>query len=387
MNDRADTPLAAVSLDDLRRRHSVKWRQYPTDVLPLFVAEMDTPPAPAVAEALNRAVADGDTGYATAAGLPEAFAGFSAERFGWQVDPMDVTVVPDVMSAVRAALTANTEPGDAVVLSTPVYPPFFAAVSGSGRRVVDSPMVMTTDGYRFDFDRLARDFAAGARAYLLCNPHNPLGRVYTRQELATVAELAERHDVLVISDEIHAPLTMPGHRHIPFASLDTEAAARGYTMMSASKAWNLAGLKTAVMVTGSRATTDRFPSEMTAGAGLLGVLASRAAYRDGVGWLDALLSDLDHRRRLLTDLVNTRLPGVGYRPPEGTYLSWLDLRALDLPADPAEVLLDRARVAVVSGAAFGPAGAGFVRLNTATSSTILTEAVDRIAEAVCLKGS
>jgi cystathionine beta-lyase len=379
----ASNPLTAYELTDLRERHSVKWREYPSDVLPMWVAELDTPLAQPVAEALTRAIARGDTGYAATCRLPEAFADFTADRYGWHPEPGGMRLVPDVMSGIREVVEIISEPGDRIVVNTPAYPPFFYWLDRIGRQVVASPLASDPDGYRLDLDRLEREFAAGARAYLLCSPHNPTGRVFTRDELLAVADLADRYDVRVVADEIHAPLTHPGARHIPFASLDAPAAARSIVVASASKAWNLPGLKAALAVPGpdARADVAAIHQEVSESAGLFGVIASEAAFTYGRPWLDGLLTGLDANRRLLGELLAAHLPGIGYHLPQATYLAWLDCRALGLGDDPAEVFLRDGRVALSSGPTFGPAGHGFARLNFGTAPDRVTEAVRRMAAA------
>ncbi len=378
-----DNPLLAYDLDELRTRQSVKWRQYDPDVLPVWVAEMDTPLAPPIRSALLAAVERGDTGYATPGPLPEIFAAFAARRYRWNPDPARMLLVPDVMRGISEALHVVTAPGDPIVMNVPAYPPFFTHLGLLGRRIVESPLLSTVDGYRVDLDRLERDFAAGARAYLLCNPHNPTGLVYSRDELLAVAELAERYDVRVVADEIHAPLVYPGREHVPFESLPTSASARSLVAVSASKAWNLAGLKAALLVAGEDAVPDlrRVPAEVSLGAGLPGVLASQVAFTEGEPWLAALLAGLDENRRLLGELLSDGLPEVGYVPPAATYLAWLDCRQLGLGDDPAAGFLDRGRVALSSGPTFGAVGRGHVRLNFATSPDVLADAVRRMAKA------
>jgi cystathionine beta-lyase len=372
-------PLTALTLDQLRERHSVKWRHHPPDVLPLFVAEMDTPLAPPIADALARAVALGDTGYASGGGLAEAYAGFSAARFGWESDPARTFLVPGVMGGVGIILRALTRPGDGIVINPPVYHPFFSFVPMFGRRVVECPLV---DG-GLDFDRLAACFAdPGVTTYLLCNPHNPTGVVYSRADLEAIAELAARHRVRVVADEIHAPLVYGGNTHIPYLSLSGTADA--IVLTSASKAWNIPGLTAAVAIGGETAAAElaELPHEAFFGSGLFGVIAGEAAYRDGGPWLDDLLAGLDANRRLLAELVATHLPGVRYRVPDATYLAWLDFRELDLPDDPAAIFLDKARVALNAGPMFGAEGTGWARINFATSPEILSAAVTRIAAAL-----
>ncbi|MFF0727062.1 MalY/PatB family protein [Streptomyces sp. NPDC004134] len=377
-------PLRGPTLAELRRRTSVKWRAYPPDVLPLWVAEMDTQLAAPVAEAVRTAIDLGDTGYATVEPYAEAVAEFAGRRWDWRVPTDRIALVPDVMRGIAEVLKLVTAPDDVVVVNSPVYPPFYAYTEHMGLRVVEAPL--GGDG-RIDFAALAEAFTAaragGHRAaYLLCSPHNPTGTVHTAAELARVAALAGEHGVRVVADEIHAPLVPPGARHVPY--LTVPGAERGFALLSASKAWNLAGLKSAVAVAGPESAGELalLPQEMSHGASHLGALAHVAAFRHGGPWLDALLAGLDENRRLLGRLLAERLPGVGYHVPDGTFLAWLDCRALGLGDDPAAVFLERGRVALASGIPFGTGGAGHARLNFATSPEVLTEAVDRMATAV-----
>jgi cysteine-S-conjugate beta-lyase len=371
-----------VTLDTLRRRRSSKWTKYPVDVLPAWVAELDVPLAEPIRRALHEAVELGDTGYAEAGALPEAFAAFARARLGWKVDPAQVQVVPDVMVGVAEILRVAAPPGAGVVINPPVYPPFFHVIEEAGRRAVEAPLARAAAGWELDLDGIEAAFRAGAKAYLLCSPHNPTGSVWPADSLGRVAELAERYGVLVLSDEIHAPLALAGAAHTPFLAV---AGADGIVLTSASKAWNLAGLKSALAVSGSprtRGLLDRLPVEVRYRAGIFGVFAAVAAFRDGGPWLDALLAHLDRTRRLLADLLAERLPEIGYVPPEASYLAWLDCAALGLGADPARVFLERGRVALMPGTAFGREGAGFARLNIGTSRALVAEAVRRMAAAV-----
>ncbi|MGH3716049.1 MAG: MalY/PatB family protein [Micromonosporaceae bacterium] len=374
-------PLTAYPLEELRQRRSLKWRHHPEEVLPAWVAEMDTDLAPPIASALVAAVRRGDTGYAALGELPEAFASFAAERYGWSPDPARMMLMPDVMRGIVEVLTLITEPGASIVVNTPAYPPFFFWLERIGRRLVQSPLRLSGDGYGLDLERLERDFAAGAAVYLLCNPHNPTGLAFSRDELLAVAALADRYGVRVIADEIHAPLTYPGVRHVPFGSLPVPAAQRAVTAVSASKAWNLAGLKAALLVAGPEGWRDvqRIPEEISYAASLFGVFASEAAFRDGGPWLESLLTGLDANRALLGKLLPESLPEVGYQPPQATYLTWLDCRGLGLAGDPAEHFLAYGKVALVSGPNFGTGYDGFVRLNLATAPAHLTEVVRRMA--------
>ncbi|MEV6209281.1 MalY/PatB family protein [Kitasatospora sp. NPDC051914] len=383
----------------LRQRTSMKWRVHPEDVLPLWVAEMDVPLAPAVTEALRAAVDLGDTGYPHGTAYAEALAGFAAERWKWDGLRVENTaLVPDVMLGIVETLRLVTGPGDAVVVCSPVYPPFYAFVAHDGREVIEAPL--GPDG-RMDLAALDEAFARARRhgrraAFLMSNPHNPTGTVHTRAELEAVAALAREHGVRVVSDEIHAPLVLPGAVFTPF--LGVPGGENGFALTSASKAWNLAGLKAALAVAGPEAAADlrRMPEEVGHGPSHLGIIAHTAAFRDGTQWLDDLLAGLSANRTLLGRLVEEHLPGVRYRPPEGTYLAWLDCTHLGLHEDgpaegpgvvsdlagPARMFLDEARVALSSGHVFGTGGTGCVRLNFATSPAVLREALARMGRAV-----
>ncbi|WP_262004932.1 MalY/PatB family protein [Streptomyces sp. FIT100] len=377
-------PLRQLSLEQLRQRTSMKWRTYPQDVLPLWVAEMDVPLAEPVARAITDAVTLGDTGYPVGTAYAEALAAFARERWGWDGLAVERTaIVPDVMLGVVEMLKLVSGPGDPVVVNCPVYPPFYLFVGSLGRPVVEAPL--GPDG-RIDFAALEDAFRRAAlRAdrpvYLLCSPHNPTGTVHGADELADVARLARTYGVRVVADEIHAPVVAAGAPFVPYLSVP--GAGDGLSLMSASKAWNLAGLKAALAVAGPDAADDlaRLPEEVGHGPSHLGVIAHTAALRDGGDWLDAVLSGLDDNRRLLAELLTEHLPAVGYTPAQATYLAWLDCRGLGLGDDPAGDFLRRG-VALSSGIPFGTGGAGFVRMNLATSPELITEAVRRMATAV-----
>jgi cystathionine beta-lyase len=277
------------------------------------------------------------------------------------------------------------EPGDGVVINTPVYPPFFEHIPNAGRRVVEVPLLRSARSWELDFDGLEAAFAAGARGYLLASPHNPTGRVFSAADLARIGSLADRYGVTVISDEIHASLTLPGARHTPFVAAGDAAAEHGVTLASTSKAFNVAGLKGAVAVAGSpamHAVLSRLPAACQYGAGLLGVLASEAAWTSAADWLDALIGQLDHVRAEFGRLLAERLPRARYVPPEASYLAWVDCAGLDLGPEPAQVFLRRGRVALGRGLDFGAPGDGFVRVTIGTSSALLAQIVDRMAAAV-----
>lgn len=367
-----ENPLTQVPLERLRRRTSVKWRQYPDDVLPLWVAEMDVDPAEPVARALVDAVREGDTGYPFGMGYAEALKEFAKARWGWDVAVDRTAVVADVMRGVVEMI--KLVGGDVVVVSPPVYPPFYLMVRGMGLPVVEAPL----SGGRLDLEVLERTFKhirAAQPVYLLCSPHNPTGTVHTAEELTALARLAEKYGVRVVADEIHAPVVSKSATFVPYLSVDPN----GLSLLSASKGWNLAGLKAAVAVAGTD-ELSRLPLEVSYGPSHLAAIAHTAALREGGDWLDAVLDGLDANRALLAELLAEHLPEIGYLPSPATYLAWLDCRRIG--DDPAALFLERGRVALSSGADFGTGGAGFARLNIATSPEIITEAVRRMTAAV-----
>jgi cysteine-S-conjugate beta-lyase len=370
-------PFDEISLAELRKRRSMKWREYPPDVLPAWVAEMDFPLAPPIRDVLVEMIERGDTGYAAPGGVEEAYAAFSQRRFGFTPDVERATVVPDVMRGILVALYELTPPGSGIALFMPAYPPFFDVIAYAGRHVVPVPLA--------DLDRLDETLARQeVSALLLCNPHNPTGRVFARDELVTIAEIASRHGTVVLADEVHGPLTYGDAVHVPFASLG-EVAERSVSFVSASKGWNLPGLKCAAAFAAGAETWKPFavlPGEIEVAVSLLGIAANQVAFTRCEPWLDDTRAYLDGNRRLLGELVAERLPGVGYEPPDATYLAWLDCRSLDLGDDPSEAFLAKGKVAVNAGPTFGPGGNGFVRLNFATSRPILTEVVDRMSRAI-----
>lgn len=379
--------VTALPLAELRRRSSEKWREYPADVLPLFVAETDFPLAPEVSNALRRAVELGDTGYiASRTPLPDTYAAFARRRFGWEADPTRMRTTADVSMGIVEILRRVTQPGERVVVTPPVYPPFFDLVSEAGAEVERVPLIDTGMGWELDLDGVRAAFEDGATAILLCNPHNPTGTVHSRDALAALAEIADEFGAAVVSDEIHAPLAQPGTGFTPF--LDTgEAAERvGYAVVSASKAFNLAGLKCALMVTASESTSAvvrGLPIEVEWRTGQFGLLAAVAAFsEESDEWLDGLLATLDANRVLLEDLLASKVPGARYRMPDAGYLAWIDLSALGWGDNPARRILKEAKVALHFGPAFGEQGRGFVRLNFGTSPEIITEAIERIATLV-----
>jgi cystathionine beta-lyase len=383
-----DALLGDCTLDKLRRRKSFKWRTYPDDVLPAFVAEMDFDFAEPIKDAVRAALDDGDCGYADKGDLGTAFAAFAAERLAWSPDPDLVFPIPDVMTGVAETALALTPPGSGIAINPPVYPPFYFRLRQAGRHLVEAPLHRDDapgGGSRYDLDLEVLEQVLAAddvRAYLLCSPHNPVGRVWSRDQLTAVADCCARHDTLLMVDEIHAPLVLPGARHVSFLSLDHEVAEHTIVFASATKAWNIPGLKCGVAVAGSAAIAavlvERWEALLAAH---LGVLATVAAFTSGQPWLDAMLAQIDENRTLLQELLREHLPAVGYVPPEASFLAWLDCRRLGLGDDPAAAFLARGRVALIPGPDFGAQGRGYARLNMGTSPALLTEAVERMAKA------
>ena len=379
--------IEAEPLEILRRRTSVKWTEYPPEVLPLFVAEMDYPLAPGLSRVLHERIAASDSGYVGSPGeLPAAFADFAERRWGWRPGLGGIRTTTDVSVAIVETLRQAIEPGDGVVITTPVYPPFVDFVIEAGGVVVDVPLVEAVDrpgGYALDLAGIDRAFAAGARVMLLCHPHNPLGIIHPADDLGTLAASAARHDVIVISDEIHAPLVHAGQTFTPFLSISDAARAQTVTVTSASKAFNLAGFKCALMIAESERTVallDAMSFEVGARTSILGLHASVARFREDEEWLDGTIAAIQASSELLATLLAAMLPEVAYRPPRAGFLAWLDFRALGWGDAPAERILADAKVALVPGLDFGPAGAGFARLNLACSPEVLTEAIQRISK-------
>ena len=377
-----DALLGTCSLSRLLQRTSAKWRAHPADVLPAFVAEMDFDLAAPIKQAVTEALAAGDCGYAHKGALGDAYAAFAADRLGWDVDPGRVYPIPDVMTGLAEVIEATTPPGSGIVVNPPVYPPFRFRFGFYGRRIIDAPLTRDETG-RYDLDPAAIEAALsqpGAAAYVLCSPHNPTGNVWSARQLEMVADLCQRHGATLLVDEIHAPLVLPGARFVPFASLRHEMAGHAFVFTSASKGWNIPGLKCGLAIAG----TDRGAALLEERwealvAAHLGVLASVAAFTEGLPWLDAALHQLDQNRALLADLLRERLPAVGYAQPQASFLAWLDCRALGLGDDPATAFLDKGQIAVSHGPAFGSQGSGFVRLNIGTSPELIAEAVRRMA--------
>ena len=392
MSETSTPDFDAISLQALRRRRGSKWTRYPADVLPAWVADMDFDMAEPIRAGLAHMMAAHDLGYSPKfpeSGLPEAFAAFAARRFsGWAPAPERMIAVADVVQGIYITIEAYTRPGDGVCTLTPVYPPFLQAVEQTGRRLDQCTMARRGggSGHEIDFDALRAAADERTKLLLLCTPHNPLGRVFTRGELEEVARFAAERDLVVVADEIHADVVYRGHRHLPFASLGPEVEARTITMTSATKSFNIAGLRCALVIFGDEKLqarwSDAFPERIRGAISSFGMEASRIAWTECDEWLEALLAHLEGNRDFLHAFVAERLPGIEMRLPEATYLGWLDCRALGLAPDPYRWFLDRARVGFNDGRDFGDGGEGHVRINFATSRAILTQVLERMEEAL-----
>ncbi|MGE3773858.1 MAG: MalY/PatB family protein [Gammaproteobacteria bacterium] len=375
------------TLTELHRKTSAKWTVYPPEVLPAWVADMDFELAPPIRAALDAQLARHDLGYPPMyerAGLAELFAARAARRYDWPISAGDIEFFSDVVQAIYLALLSLTSPGDGILIQTPIYPPFLHAVDETGRRRILCELVPGAHRYEIDFDALDAA-AAQATLLLLCHPHNPTGRAYTREELERLAEIVLRHDLVVVSDEIHADLMLDDRRHIPFANLAPEIAARTITLTAASKAFNVAGLCLACAVFGSASLRAHFaslPKHVRGGRSTMGMTAAAAAWRDGDAWLAETLATLRANRDMLAAHVAREWPAIRHFPPEATYLAWLDCRALELGEEPCRWFLREAKVALGEGPSFGPPGVGCVRVNFATTPAILGAVLGRMSEAL-----
>jgi len=377
---------------DLRRlesRRSEKWHTYPRDVLPAWVAEMDFPVAAPIEHALRRFVDASDVGYPLGlrqSGVAEAFRDHVGERFGWSIASERVEILSEVVQGLYLALAAYSAPGDGAIVQTPIYPPFLHAVREQGRRLVENRLVAAEGELVFDLDALERAIDPGTRVLLFCNPHNPSGHVATRAELERLARLVLAHDLVVVADEIHADLVFSGHCHVPFATLSPEIAARTVTLSSASKAFNIPGLRCAVAHFGSESLQRRFnavaPKKFRGGLGLFGLAASAAAWRYGQPWLDEVVPHLEANRDHAMAWLAEHLPEIRFHRPSATYLAWLDCAGLGLATPPAVHFLQHGRVALSDGRVFGQGFDAFARLNFATSRPILQAILERMAKSV-----
>ena len=366
---------------------SMKWNQYPADVLPLWVADMDFKAPEAVISALQERVAQGVFGYPNESEeLRSAVVDWLAGRFDWKISPEAVILLPGVVNGFNLACQAVTQPGDAVLIQTPVYPPFLRVAGYAGGQQQEMELTRNAQGdYSIDFDRFEASFTNRTRAFVLCSPHNPVGRVWRRDELERLGAVCAERDAVIISDEIHADLVFSGSRHIPIASLNAETAQRTITLIAPSKTFNIPGLCCSLAVIENETLRRQFMHARRGLVGevnLLGQTAALVAYRHGAEWLDTALQYMQANRDLLVKTVREELPQLHITRPEGTYLAWIDCRDAGLGNDPYKFFLEKAKVALNDGARFGKGGEGFVRLNFACPRSILEEALSRMVKSL-----
>lgn len=382
-------------LIDRTGTNSVKWDYYDMrekveDMIPMSIADMDFKAPSFITDVLTERVRHGIFGYTV---IPESYyaslIGWLERRFSWPVKKEWVRFSPGVVPAINCAVQAYTEPNDKIIIQPPVYHPFRYAVMNNGRTVLNNPLKYEGGKYRMDLEELKDSIDGRTKMIILSSPHNPVGRVWEKDELIALAELCLERGIIIISDEIHADLIMPGHRHIPTASLSPEVAAITVTCTSPSKTFNIAELHAANMIIPDYDLYSRFDAVLAKAAlnkpNIMGMAACEAAYKSGDGWVDELVPYLYSNYIYMRDFFSENLPEARVASMEGTYLGWLDFRAFGLSDDELEkILLTSARVAMTPGRIFGAGGEGFFRMNLACQKTILEEALKRIHSALRL---
>jgi len=378
--------LNSLPLAELRKRKSTKWRSFPKDVLPLPVAEMDFPIAEPIKKALQDMVDRSDTGYlGPFPEMLEAFKSISEKLWSWTPDVSQMRTSTDVGVGVVEVLRTLISPGDPIVLNSPIYDNMWRWINEVKGKLVDVPLINEGMNYQMDLAGLEAAYKSGAKVHLLCSPHNPVGIVFSKETLSNIADLAEKYGVIVISDEIHAPLTFNSKEFTPFLNVSTAAQRVGITVTSASKTFNLAGLKCALIITQDEKLKERInsmPVSVAFRASLFGAVAATAAMSESQDWLNNLIYTLDQNRKLLRNLIDSKAPAIGYREPDFGYLAWLDLSQLGLGDDPAKLILERSKLAVNAGSMYGPNSKNHIRFNFGTGSEIITEAFDRIMQSI-----
>ncbi len=376
----------AMSLQDLRNRKSVKWRQFPSDVLPLPVAEMDFPIAEPVKFALRDMIERSDTGYlGPFPEMFEAFAEFAKQRWNWNVDISQMRIATDVGVGTVEVIRTLINPGDRVMLNSPVYDNMWRWVAEVKATLVDVPLEENNLDYSLNLEAIEREYQKGIKVHIICHPHNPVGIIFSKEVLAKLADLAVTYQVKIISDEIHGPLTYEPKTFTPFLAVSDAAREVGITVTSASKGFNLAGLKCALIITSSQELKEKInsmPISVAFRASLFGAVAATAAFRESLAWLDGVIAALDENRNLVRRLIDTQLPAIGYRIPDFGYLAWLDLSNLGLGEEPTKQILERGKLAINGGVMYGPKHTSFARLNFGTSPEIITEAFHRIQKSL-----
>jgi cystathionine beta-lyase len=373
-------------LAELRKRKSAKWRLYSEEILPLPVAEMDFEIAEPIKSALREMIDRSDTGYlGPFSEMFIAFQGFARDSWGWNPEIAGMQICTDVGVGTVEVIRTLIEPGDKVLLNSPVYDNMWRWVAEVKAELVDVPLLRENMSYELDLAGIERAYQAGVRVHILCNPHNPVGKIFSRQTLTQLAELALRYKVIIISDEIHAPLSFIKEDFTPFLNVSDSARAVGVIVTSASKAFNLAGLKCAMIITANeelKKHLERMPISVAFRASLFGAVAATAAFENSQDWLVETVQTLDENRKYLRSVIDSEFSMIRYREPDFGYLAWLDLSELGLGENPAEILLERGKLAVNPGNIYGPNASGLIRLNFGTSREILSEAFHRIESSI-----
>lgn len=375
---------------DRRPTDSIKWNLFESDVLPMWVADMDFPIAEPILQALRSRIDHGVFGYpnyvhpkpGTVSTFQQVLVERMQERYHWQVMPEDILPLPGVIVGLNLTCHALATPGGGVVIQIPVYPPFFHAAENAGMVLQQANLLHQSDGrYEIDWEAFEAAFTDQTRVFILCNPHNPVGRVFRQDELERMAQICLQRGVAICSDEIHCDLTFKGHKHIPIAALDDEIAQNTITLMSPTKTYNIAGLQCSFGIVQNKELRKKLEQSMKGlvmWVNLMGMRAAIAAYQEGQEWLEQVLGYLEGNRDYLFDYVTTQLPQLSMVKPEGTYLAWLDCRQSGIQGNPCEFFIQQARVGFNDGATFGRGGEGFVRLNFACTRLVLSQALERM---------
>ena len=358
------------------------------DLLALWVADMDFPAPPEVLEALHNKIDEGALGYPIAPdSLLKAITDWQKNRHGWEIGKEAVTWAPGVVAGLAFSIMAYTKPGDGVIIQTPVYPPFYATISESGRRIVKNPLKREKDRYVMDLESLEKLVTPTCRTLILCSPHNPVARVWTREELEALSELAERKDMIIISDEIHQDLVYSDAKHMSIASLSEEMSSRTVTFVAPSKTFNIAGMNSSVALIPDEKLRARYVSVLNrlhlSSLSILGLTAMETAYAKCAGWLDELMAYLEENRNFTEKFVRERMPKAKMDHPEGTYIFWIDFRGYGFNSETLmDLLVNEAGVALNNGRNFGTEGDGFARINIGTNREMLKKALEKIAKAL-----
>ena len=378
--------VRAPGLNELRGRKSAKWRFFPSDVLPLPVAEMDFPIAEPIKQALHDMVNRSDTGYlGPMPELFEAFSKFADTRWGWKVDPAHIRTATDAGVAAVEVIRTLLKPGEKLLVNSPVYENFWTWPKEVSATLVDVPLKQEGENYWLDLDGIEREYKAGVKVHLLCHPHNPVGVIFDKEVLILLASLAKKYGVVIISDEIHAPLAFKGREFHPFMAVSDDAREVCVAISGSGKAFNLAGLKCALIITGSEELKQRInamPESVSYRASIFGAVAATAGFSQSIDWLDGVIATLEENKVLIRNLIDSKIPSITYREPDFSYLAWLDLSALNLGDDPAKHLLEKGKVAFKGGYMYGPNHKQYIRFNFGTSPEIITEAFDRILKSL-----